>query len=194
MTSKADFSRLMAFISSATQKAVSAETVEVYYDLLGDLDIETLKAAAKQVVLEHRWATLPSVAELREAAVKIVHKYDNMPAQTAWSIAWRAAGKIDPDIHGEFVTFDGAGNKIVHASQTEYALADVPEHVRQCMQTFGMARLVAGNEPIGVMQAQFCQTYTALQLEAKRDAMLPASLRSEIAALGDKVKRIGAMP
>lgn len=187
MTSITDFAKVMAFISAATQKPASPETVEVYYDLLGDLDLEVLKSAAKRVVLEHPWATLPSVAELRQAAVQTtLDKTQTISAQEAWSIAWRAAGQIDPDIKGEFVTFDGHGNKIVHRSMTDYALQDVPPHVRRTMQLFGMGRLIAGNEPLGVMQAQFCQTYSALQLEARREALLPLSLRNEMDRLRSK--------
>lgn len=187
-----EFAKVMAYVAAATQKPVSPETVEVYYDLLGDLELGTFQAAAKRVVMEHKWATFPSVAELREAAIEMQAGRDSrLPPQVAWAMAWRAAGQIDPDIRGEFVVFKN-GERVTYPSQTDYVLDGLPAPVVATMKTFGIGRLIAADEPIGVIQKQFCETYTGLLTAAKREALLPEKLRQDIDRIGkiNETKRI----
>lgn len=188
-----EFAKVMAYIAAASQKPVSPETVEVYFDLLGDLDAEVLRSAAKEVVLNHEYATFPTVAALRKAAIEIQSgKSARLTPQTAWAMAWRAAGQIDPDIRGEFVVFDVNGERVTYPSQTEYVLNGLPESVVATMKMFGIGRLIANNEPLGVIQKQFCETYTGMLAVAKREAMLPQKLREQMAEIGkmNNTKRI----
>lgn len=188
-----DFKRCMDYVSHAIQKWPGDETLEVYFDLLGDLGYDVLRAACKRVVLEHKWATFPTVAELREAAVEVqAGDFARMPAQAAWSLACRAVEQIDLEFVGEFVVFE-KGQRVSFANVIDYALAKLPPSVAATLRSFGVGRLLSHADPIGVLQAQFCQTYNELLTAAKRGALLPLSVRNEIASVA--VRSIaGAIP
>lgn len=187
-----EFAEIIAEIVVAIQKPLPKESAHVYFKYLADLDVETFRCAAATVILEHKWNTFPTVAELREAAVNARSgSAANMPASVAWAMAWRAAGQIDPDFCGEFVVFKN-GERVTYPSQTDYVLDGLPASVVVTMKTFGIGRLIAADEPIGVLQAQFCQTYTGLLTVAKREALLPEKLRHDIDRIGkiNETKRI----
>ena len=164
MTRK-EFATLMAYLSAAIGKAVTKETMEVYFDLLGDLDKDVLGMAVKRVALQHKWATFPSVAEIREAAVDASRgETRELSAQEAWGIAWEAAGKIDLDVEGSL----------------ERRTKDVPPLVLEAMRCYGMAALVYGKDPVGVIQAAFVKIYDQLAARERANALLPPKLKEQI--------------
>ncbi len=169
-----DFANVMAYIAAALQKPVSAESVEVYFDLLHDLPLHVLQLAAKRVVLQHKWATFPSVAELREAAAETqagVVK-DLSPAE-AWALAWRAAGRMDPEVNGS----------------VERALADLNPLVCEAIRTFGIYSLCYSVEPVGIMRSQFMKTYEQLNARQQRQRLLPPALKEQVAAIGAEARQ-----
>ena len=183
----AEFASALAYLTAGCGKQLTDAATEVYWDCLGDLSVDAFRAAAKSVIMRHPWATFPSIAELREAAVEIQSGTGKqVTAQVAWSLACRAAGKIDPAIQGEYVVIRN-GERKVYSSQTEYAFDGLPPEVVSTLRTFGIHRLM-GNEPMGVLQAQFVQTYQGLISAAKRDAVLPAPLRQEIDRISERAK------
>lgn len=164
-----EFVKVMAYIEAATGKSVSSDTAEVYFDLLGDLPVGVFQLAAKRVVLEHRWATFPSVAELREAASETAQgAVKPLSAGEAWSIAWKAAGRIDPEISGS----------------AERGLAGLPELVVEAVRAFGIPALCCGREPVGVVRAQFVKIFEQLAAREKRIALMPPAIRQAVAAIG----------
>ena len=162
-----EFGHSMAYLTAAIGKALAYESLEVYYDLLGDLEPAVLLTSIKRVVLEHRWASFPTVAELREAAAETVAGEVKMlaPAE-AWRLAWQAIGRIDPDVEGSYAR----------------ATAGLPPIVVVAMETFGINAFAYGNEPIGVVRGQFLKVYEQLASRQKRELMLPPSVRKAIAA------------
>jgi hypothetical protein len=180
MIPKKQFAGVMAYLATAIQKPVGKETIDVYYDLLGDLPVEVLQAAAKRVVLEHKWATFPSVAELREAASETMRGQvkDVSPAE-AWEMAWAVACRHDPNQSGEYVS---NGKKF--PSQWAAITAGMPQIVLDAINAFGPRALIYGQEPIGVLRGQFLKTFEQIAARHKRQALLPQSLRKEIEGRG----------
>lgn len=165
---KADFLPIIAYIGAGIGKPLAAEAVQVYWDLLGDLPRNVLQLAAKRVLLSHKWATFPSVAELREAAAETMQAtVSEMTAGEAWQIATRACWNCDVDIDGD----------------VERAFASVPELVRTAIYRFGFRALYNPGENLEVMRAQFTRIFDDLAAEQKRQALLPDSLKRQIAAI-----------
>jgi hypothetical protein len=165
--SKPEFVSVMVYISAATGKEISEETARVYFDLLGDLPVDVLQMAAKRVVLEHPWATFPSAAELRQAAVEILQgRISEISPAEAWQLAWEATGKIDPEVNGSIET----------------ACAKLPPIVFDAMKTFGINALCYGRDPIGVVRGQFMTIFEQLAARDRRQALFPVRLQESILA------------
>lgn len=200
---KAEFATVVAYLEAACSKPIyvpqAGETAEmirtqtdyrirVYYDLLGDLTLDALQAGAKRVVLEHPWATFPSVAELRAAAVQAAKgAVTELTAGQAWELAWKAVGRIDMEI----------------PHTIEPALAGLPKSVRRAMDAYGLTSLVYGKEPLTVVRAQFERFFNDLAEADARRALLPASLVQQIeqqgkpalsGPLAEAIERIGKEP
>lgn len=162
-----EFASVMAYISAGIGKPIAREAAEVYFDLLGDLPEPIFRAAAKRVLLEHKWATFPSVAELREAAALTMQgEISSLTAAEAWQLAWKATGKIDPEVDGSL----------------ERACAQLPPLVFEAMRSFGIPALCFGREPVAVVRAQFMKFYEQLADREKRRALLPDRLTQTIRA------------
>lgn len=66
------FAPIMAYLSAGMGgKPMPRETAEVYFDLLGDLQPADLQRAAREALREHKYATFPTVALLRELATGV---------------------------------------------------------------------------------------------------------------------------
>src|SRR5262249_46001210 len=96
---RAEFSAVIAFIELACGKSLEPQRLDVVWEMLCDLPADTLKIAAKRVMAEHRWATFPSIAEIREAAMLTQRgEVTALSPAEAWELAWRAVRNIDPEI------------------------------------------------------------------------------------------------
>lgn len=195
MIDQLEFAKVMGYVATAINKPVTAEAIAIYYDLLGDLPLDVLQAAARKVVLEHKWATFPSVAELRDAAVLLMGQTTDLPAAEAWRLAWRIAACHDPEIRGPYIV---NGNE--YESQWDYLTRDVPPLVLKAMQSYGVSALCySREEPTGVTRAHFFKIYDQLQQAERREALLPESLKADMRRIQDKpsmpvLNRIGVMP
>jgi hypothetical protein len=160
-----DFLPIMAYIEKATERPLDKERAKIYFDLLGDLPAPVLQAAAQRVVLEHPWATFPSIAELRAAAADVQRgQVAVLSGAEAWELAWKAAGRIDLDIPGSL----------------EAATKDLPALVIETMRAFSVPALICGKEPVGVVRGQFIKMYDQLAARDQRRALLPARLQQQI--------------
>ena len=72
-----EFAKVMAVLEAGTGKVATEKQNEVYYDLLGDLPLSALQAAAKRALLAHNYPTIPPVGMLRAFAMELV---DGLPA------------------------------------------------------------------------------------------------------------------
>lgn len=76
-----EFMQVAAYIGVGCGKPLEREALEVYFDLLGDLPVASLRAAAKDVLLKRKWSSFPTVAELHEAAIanSVTYSADGEP-------------------------------------------------------------------------------------------------------------------
>ena len=164
-----EFLKAMGYLSAGCNKALPEQSLEVYFDCLGDLSFDGLMIAAKRVLLEHRYANFPTIAELREAAAQTMRgKVIDLSPAEAWEMAWRAVARIDPEVGGSF----------------SRVTSGLPGIVVEAMRAFGVHALCYGEEPVGVVRGQFLKIYEQLAARDKRAALLPASTKHAIEAIG----------
>lgn len=182
MTTK-ECAEILAYLEAGIQRPLSKHAARVYCDLLADLPVEALRVAAKTVLLNHAWATFPSIAELRQAATDAMKGRDaTLTSAEAWALAWKVAGKIDVEIDG--------------SAERRLAEAKLPAIVEDAMRKFGLAALCAGREPVAVVRAQFTKMFDQLRETEGQKAMLPGSVRKAIEGVSARqiahvVKQIG---
>lgn len=166
-----EFVKALAYITAGCGRELAPASLEVYFDCLGDLTYDVMLLAAKRVLLSHKWATFPSVAELREAATTVAAgRVSELSPAEAWALAWRAAANTDPEIEGSF----------------ERATRNVPAIVVRAMKAFGVCSLCAGGEPVGVLRGQFLRIYEQIAAGDKAAQMLPPTTRRAIEERAEK--------
>ncbi|MDE2020234.1 MAG: hypothetical protein KGJ13_07865 [Patescibacteria group bacterium] len=169
MLNQHDFAGIMAFLSSAIQKPITAETVKVYYALLGDFPVDVLQTAVKRVALEHKWASIPTAAEIREAAALTMRgKISELTPAEAWEMAHQAVAKIDLEI-------DGSAQR--HTK-------NLPPIVVECLRAMGLPNLCHGKDPVSVLRSQFLKIFEQLAAREKRLSLYPAELKTAIESHG----------
>lgn len=174
-----EFASVMSYIGLAIRQELSSESMEVYFDLLQDLPRDVLQTAARRALLEHRWPTFPTVAELRTAAAQTQRgEVKGLSPAEAWGLAWRAVSKIDPEIGGPYHVGDR-----VYRTQADSILEGLPPLVREAIESMGLPSLCYG-EPVGVIRGQFMKTFEQLAARDERAALLPASVKQAIEGRG----------
>lgn len=160
-----EFLRVILYLEAGMGLKLPDARQEVYFDTLGDLPLEALQLAAQRVLLEHRWSTFPTIAELREAAVQATHgRVKEITAAEAWDMAWRAVGRIDPEIDGSI----------------DRACKGLPPIVVEAMKGLGIVDLCYGKEPVGVLRGQFLKMFEQLSARDRSLALLPADTRQAL--------------
>ncbi len=166
-----EFAGVMAYLEAGCGKPCPPEAAHVYFDLLGDLDVKVLLNAARRVILQHPWATFPSIAELRQAAAETAQgRVSPLSPAEAWALAWCAIGKIDPEQPGSIARH----------------CAPLPPLVVEAMQALGVEALCHGREPVAVVRAHFLKAFEQLAARETRRALLPPALQREVIALTDR--------
>ena len=131
--------------------------VDAMFDVLGDLESETLRAGVKAACMDSMDGRgrefAPSAGAIRAAAVQLHIKASGIPTtEEAWQIVLKAINSEDR-----------------WAAIKPYPL------IMQAVDTLGGLRLIADSEAPGVERAHFFRIYDNLLQEAARDAgQLPA--------------------
>ena len=153
-----EFAGIVGYITNGCGKSLTAKEQLVYFDCLGDLDMSVMELAAKRVLMEHKWHSFPSIAELRQAAVESMRgEVKELSGAEAWELAWRAVGRTDPEQEGS----------------ADRAMKGLPATVREAVVGFGLLDLCYGKEPLGVLRGQFIKHYEQLAARDRRAALLP---------------------
>ncbi len=164
-----EFTAGVAFVERAVGVAMGRDRVDAFFELLGDLECEIFLIACRRVVLEHRWNTFPSIAEIRQAASETRRgQLAELSAAEAWRLAWSATGRIDPEILGS----------------AERACARLPAIVVEAMTSFGINALCYGKEPVGVVRGQFLKIFESLAAREKRLALIPPHVAAAVTSIG----------
>jgi hypothetical protein len=172
---RAEWTSIYGLLCVGCGKTLLPEAIEVYFDLLEDLPYPAMVQAAKAVLIEHPWATFPSIAELRAAGVDAANgSIAKITAGEAWQLAWSAAMKIDPEVEGAM----------------QRHTAGMPPLVLRAMKAMGIIALCGGNEPVSVLRAQFVKIFEALAERERRIELLPPKVAAAIA--GKPAEKVGA--
>ena len=89
MMTRAEFSKLMAFITAAVDKPVARPTVDAYYEMLGDLPYDLAAVAVKKIIATDEYPTLPTIGKIRQAAAEISRGHI-LSAPEAWGMVLKA--------------------------------------------------------------------------------------------------------
>ncbi len=197
----ADFAVVMRFIEDAlpTVPKLSKASANAYYDLLGDLPLPLLQAAAIKVLSEHEYNTFPAVAKLRRAAVEImadIQNEDIRPSE-AWQMARKISWQLDPNHTGSWCK-----NGVEYLSMWDAVTEGMPSVVLETVRRYGVRELCEGQDPPGVARAQFQKMFEDVVGKRDERAQLPAALKKQIAEVkratlaspvAEAVKGIGRM-
>lgn len=165
---KGEVAKLLAVIAAAYPKfEVDDIKVQVWHEMLGDLEYKMASLAIKKLILESTFP--PSIAEVRKAAVEI-----QTPEQTTGAQAW-----------GEVIK---AIRNYGHYREEE-ALASLSPVTAQVVRYMGWREICLSEEP-GVVRGQFLKMYHQVTEREQKMRLLPQSLRDEIQKLAGHMKFI----
>lgn len=151
------FASVIALLESATgAPPTPADRVAVYYDLLADLPLSLLQAAAKRAALVHRFPSLPPAGSIRSEARKL-EASDPSPT-AAWELAVAAVRKY------------GIRRPVT-------GLKSLPPAVERAARAVGWEVLCDARREDTLVRHQFLTTYDAQARSDQREAELPAPLR-----------------
>lgn len=154
----------------------------MYFDLLGDLELGVLQAAAKRAALEHRYPSLPPAGLIRQHAADLVHP--PLPAAKAWEQACVVARRW-----GEDLVFRARFTEKTR-QRIEADLARLDPRARAAAEAYGWRNVVEAQPGVGF--AQFRNVYESLDGAERREAALPPALR--LPAVAKALAGVGAMP
>ena len=158
---KGEVAKLLAVLAASYPKfEVDDLKVQVWHEMLGDLDYVTVNMAVKKLILENTFA--PSIAEVRKAAMDILNP-DVMTAAEAWGEVERAVRTYGYYREAE-------------------ALASLTPRVAKVVRQISWREICLNEEP-GVVRGQFLKMYQQVQERDHREMLLPADLRQEIQRL-----------
>lgn len=145
-----------------------ADSVKIWYRLLGDLPYELANIAIQRHMSTNKFP--PTVAEIRQAAVQTVD------APQDWADGWEQ--------------FRKAVSKFGYYQQ-DAALASMDETTRKVVKRLGWKQLCESENPMQD-RANFRMIYEQEQQREEEKAALPAGLQRQIERLqGEAVKEIG---
>lgn len=134
---------------------------EVWLEMLGDLPADLLAAAVRSHIERSQW--LPSVAEIRQAAVRLMRQ--GSPAQESAIDAW---GSVKREV------------RRVGSYGAPYFVNPITARV---VQRMGWREICLSEDPEAVVRAQFERYYNAEMTRAEEQAGMSADLRDFLATL-----------
>lgn len=162
MTRK-EFGAVIAYLESGCGKKLPANGVEVYWDLLSDLPLAALQAAAKRALLEGQYPVFPPVGTLRKLAVEALPSGRNSPsAIEAWGLLRTALVRYG-------------------YTQADKGLGSLPALVAKTARCLGWRELCDATMP-DVIRAQFCKAYETVLGREQRERLLPPAMVKQLAS------------
>lgn len=166
MASEKDVAEIVAVIGVAYPNfAVTAKTVEIYWQILSDIPTDELKAATLHCISESGRKFAPSVGELRGAVGELRGMSSNVPSSyEAWQEFHRAAVSSNYSNQWSHPLVEKAARLI---GLREYGFCNVDDQPS--------------------WRARFIQCYEQLQERAERENLLVPEVRGYIEANGGRL-------
>lgn len=157
-----EFATAMAVLAAGCNKPFTKDQAEVYYSLLGDLPLDVFQLAVKRALLEHVWASLPSIAELRQLAAEI-QAPKRRHALDAFGLAHKAIRCYGLPI----------------GDDPNRGLLSLPEDVRRFVAPMWNSWCESDNWD--VIRAHFLTHWDKQEAAEKRERILPTDIKQRIA-------------
>jgi hypothetical protein len=160
---------LMAFSVTFPDRKLTQQGIDIYCDLLRDLDIEFLITASKELMTKNKF--FPAISEIREAVKELACRASGIPsAEEAWGEVQNQIGSV------------GSYGSPVFSS----------ELVRKAVDACGGWYHLCVEANFEVVRAQLMKIYSAYTTRARDDAfMLPST--KEYIGNNSSVKLIGGL-
>lgn len=162
---KTETTKLLALMVAAWPRfEVDDIRLSLWHEMFADVDFAVAQLALKKLMLESPHP--PSIADLRRQILAVTSPAgDQMEPAEAWALVARAVRE-----HGYY--------------RPREALEFLPERIRATVEAIGWQEICASEQP-DVIRAQFMRMYEQIKRRSEEKALLPPSLREQIAVLSN---------
>lgn len=162
---KIETAKLLAVLAAAFPRfEVDDLKVQVWHEMLGDLDYSLASLAIKKLILENTFA--PAIAEVRKAVAEILNP-DGMTAAEGWGEVERAIR-----LYGYY-----------RETEALESMSPMTAKVVRCMDW----REICLSEEPGVIRGQFLKMYQQIAERDRKERLLPQGLRNQIQILAERM-------
>ena len=162
---KGEVAKLLAVLAAAYPKfEVDDVKVQVWYEMLGDLDYAVASMAVKKIIMQNTFP--PSIAEVRKAAIEI-----SSPRVLTAAEAWGEVVKAVRN-YGYY--------------RGEEALASLSPTTAQVVRYIGWREICLNEEP-EILRAHFLRMYDQIIAREQEKQLLPPAMQAEIKKLGSGI-------
>lgn len=161
---KGEVAKLLVVLAASYPKfEVDDVKVQVWYEMLGDLDYAVASMAVKKIIMQNTFP--PAIAEVRKAAAELTNP-ENLTSSEAWGEVTRAIRNYGYYREGE-------------------ALASMSPTTAQVVRYMGW-REICMSEDIGVIRGQFLRMYEQIATREQEKQLLSTTMQTEIKKLAKK--------
>jgi len=162
---KAEFQKFFRYITSVTTDInPSPEKMQVYWDMLNDLEFDVAMVGGKRILATLENPFLPMPAVIRNAVLEVTGR-ETLPWPQAYEQVLRAVRNFG-----------------VH--RVEQALESLTPINRAAMKALGGFQAFCVNEENDINRAQFRMAYETLAKREMMDAQTPQKLKDLMAGMG----------
>lgn len=162
---KGETAKILAVLAASYPKFdVDDLKVQVWHEMLGDLDYKLVQVAVQKLILESPYP--PAIADVRKQVVEIMQDPDDdIDAATAWGEVIRALNH-----YGYY--------------RPEEALASMSPRTAKVVRMMGWQEICMSEEP-SVIRGQFMKMYEIYTQREKQEALLPPNLKQTIRQIAE---------
>lgn len=162
---KEEMGKIIAVLAAAYPRFEPDElTLNVWFDLLGDLDYVVLQLSVKTCMINNTFP--PSIAEVRKAAIRIIS-----PDRKSVAEAWEEVNM--------------ALDRFGYYRQVE-AIESLSPASARAVRAIGFNNLCL-TKNVGVERGQFMKIYEQLGNREQEDILLPDKMRAQIAYVAGRL-------
>ena len=161
---RAETAKILAVLAASYPKfEVDDVKVQVWHEMLGDLDYAVASMAVKKLIMQNTFP--PAIAEVRKAAIEISSPR-GLTAAEAWGEVVKAVRN-----YGYY--------------RGEEALASLSPTTAQIVRYIGWQEICWNEEP-EILRAHFLRMYDQVAAREQEKQLLPPAMQAEIKKIADK--------
>ena len=164
---KGETAKLLAVLAASYPKFdVDDLKVQVWHEMLGDLDYKLVQVAVQKLILESPYP--PAISDVRKRAMEIMTPpEEKIDAAEAW-------GEVE-----QAIRYFGSYREVE-------ALASMSPRVAKVVRWIGWREICLSEEP-GVVRGQFLKMYQQVTEREQKEKLLPKNLQNEIQKIAGKM-------